>query len=71
MASRLHYPAGISQVQEDSDMKCVGMLLMVVATAGSLLAQTAPVPEIDPGSAATAVAMLSGALLILRSRKKK
>jgi LPXTG-motif cell wall-anchored protein len=28
-------------------------------------------PEIDGGSAASAVALLSGALLVLRSRRKK
>jgi hypothetical protein len=29
------------------------------------------VPEIDPGSGVTALALLSGGLLILRSRRKK
>ena len=48
--------------------------LMLVVASGLALAQTPPpggAPEIDPGSAATAVALLSGALLIIRTGRKK
>ena len=51
-------------------MKIVGMMLLLmgaVATAGAI----APVPEIDGSSAVSALALLSGSLLLLRSRRKK
>ncbi|MGD0617629.1 MAG: hypothetical protein ABSB67_08205 [Bryobacteraceae bacterium] len=51
-------------------MKAVGMMLLLV---GAMTAANAvpAAPEIDGGSAASAVALLSGALLVLRSRRKK
>jgi len=54
-------------------MKIVGMMLLVVGISGSALAgyYTAVVPEIDASSAASGLALLSGALLIVRSRRKK
>ena len=52
-------------------MKVLGIMLLFVGVAGLAMAQTAPAPEIDPGSAGTAVALLSGALLVARSRQKK
>jgi hypothetical protein len=52
------------------DMKIVGMMLLLVGMAGILPAITA-VPEVDPGSAGTAIALLSGTLLLIRSRRKK
>jgi hypothetical protein len=38
--------------------------------AGSLLAAP-PVPEIDPGMGVNAVALLAGAMLVIRSRRRK
>jgi hypothetical protein len=51
-------------------MKIVGIILLfigVVATAGA----QGRVPEVDASSAVNAVALVSGALLILKSRRKK
>lgn len=52
-------------------MKVLGTMLLLVGVAGLALAQPVPTPEIDPGSAGTAVALLSGALLVIRARRKK
>jgi hypothetical protein len=51
-------------------MKILGIVMMFVGVSGLALAQT-QAPEIDPGSAGTAVALLSGALLVIRARFKK
>ena len=50
-------------------MKLSGMVLLLVGVAGFALANV--VPEIDPGSSASALALLSGAVLVIRSRRKK
>ena len=49
-------------------MKVVGIILLVVGTVG---VASAAVPEIDAGSAVNALALLSGSLLMLASRRKK
>ena len=49
-------------------MKLIGMFLLFVGAA--TFAFAVPAPEIDAGSAGSALALLSGALLVLRSRKK-
>jgi hypothetical protein len=49
-------------------MKIVGMILLLVGSAGFAMATIAP--EIDPGSATTALALLSGAVLVIRGRRK-
>ena len=51
-------------------MKYLGTALLFVGMASAALAQSSPVPEISAGSAASAIALLSGALLVLRGRKK-
>jgi hypothetical protein len=45
--------------------------LILLGTATFAFAGTAPVPEIDGNTAASAVALVSGGLLILRGRRKK
>ena len=51
-------------------MKVVGMILLLVGTV--TIATAAPaVPEIDASSTASALALLSGSLLMLKSRRKK
>jgi hypothetical protein len=50
-------------------IKLIGMALLLVAVSG-LANATATVPEIDPGSAGSALALLSGALLVIRGRRK-
>jgi hypothetical protein len=49
-------------------MKLTGMVLLLVGAA--TFAFASPIPEINAGSAGSALALLSGALLVLRSRKK-
>ncbi len=44
----------------------VGLLVMGMA----VVCQAAPVPEIDPGSATSAVTLLAGVLLLIRGRRK-
>lgn len=50
-------------------MKIAGMILLLIGTV--VVAQATAVPEIDCGSAGSALALLSGSLLILRSRRRK
>jgi hypothetical protein len=50
-------------------MKLFGMALLLVAACG--VASASAVPEIDPGSAGSALALLTGALLVIRGRSKK
>jgi hypothetical protein len=49
-------------------VKLVAMFLLLEGVAGFALA---PVPEIDPGSAGNALALLAGALLVIHGRRKK
>lgn len=50
-------------------MRILTSLLLLLGTAGFALAG-ATVPEIDGGSAVAAVALISGGILVLRSRRK-
>ena len=50
-------------------MKLAGMGLLVVAVGGRALAVS--VPEIDPASGVNAIALLAGAMLVIRSRRKR
>ena len=50
-------------------MKLLGIALMFVSVAS--FASATAVPEIDPGSAGSALALLSGSLLVIRARSKK
>lgn len=43
--------------------------MLLVGAAGSAMAGFVAVPEIDSASAAGALALLSGALLVIRSRR--
>jgi hypothetical protein len=49
-------------------LKLAGLAVLIVGVAGTLSAFT--VPEIDAATGANALALLSGALLIIRSRKR-
>jgi hypothetical protein len=51
-------------------MKIIGMVLLLVGLAGLAMADAVLTPEIDPSSATTALALLSGAVLVLRGRRK-
>ena len=50
--------------------KIVGMVLVLIAVSGIALATTG-VPEIDPSSGGSALALLSGALLVIRGRRNR
>lgn len=48
------------------------LLLLTMAVAGFAAANDVPqVPEISPGTAASALTLLGGALLVLRARRKR
>ena len=51
--------------------KCLGMVLLALGASSFAWAISVDVPEIDPGSAGSAFAMVAGALLIIRSRLKR
>jgi hypothetical protein len=51
-----------------TNMKIVGMLLLL---AGSASFAMASVPEVGAASAGSALALLSGAVLVVRGRRKK
>jgi hypothetical protein len=55
---------------KNSLMKTAGMILLGIGIASLALAQTAPAPEIDPASGINAIALLSGAVLLIRGRKR-
>ena len=59
----------ITLSREGYRMKFVGLMLVVVGLAGAAIA--APVPEIDAGSGISALTLLSGILLVIKSRKRK
>ena len=52
-------------------MKFTGMVLLFVGISSLAIASVNPVPEISPASGMAAVALVSGALLVIRGRRKK
>jgi len=51
--------------------KAIGMISLLCGLVGRAVASgPAPAPEIDPASAVGALALLSGAVLVIRGRKK-
>ena len=52
--------------------KILGSILILIGASVALMADSgAVVPEINAGSAATALALVSGGLLLLRARRKR
>ena len=51
-------------------LKTAGMLLIVVGIASFAVADITVAPEINAGSASSALALISGAILVIRGRKK-
>ena len=47
------------------------MLLVLGTATGAMACAAAPVPEIDPTNAVAALALVAGATLIIRGRRKK
>ncbi len=54
-------------------IRYIGLAIIFVSVSVSAFAtpQTSSVPEIDPGSAASAVALLSGGFMVLRARTSR
>lgn len=51
--------------------KLIGLSLLLVGTVSFASATPVNAPEIDGASATSAIALLSGSLLVLRARRKK
>jgi hypothetical protein len=51
-------------------LKLAGMILLTIGIASVGSAVVIPTPEIDAATGTNALALLSGALLIIRSRKR-
>ena len=51
-------------------LKAAGMFLILVGISGLALADVQVAPEISAGGATSALALLSGAILVIRGRKK-
>ena len=63
-----------SKLRVDEMKKILSFALLLLGMAGSLMAQGPGfpgAPEIDPGSAVSALVLLSGSLLVLRARRKR
>ena len=52
-------------------MKLLGSMLLLIGVGSVALAQPAPAPEISPASAGSALALISGALLVMGGRRRK
>jgi hypothetical protein len=52
-------------------MKIAGMMLLLAGLAGFATAESTLAPELSANAAGTALAVLSGAMLVIRGRKKK
>lgn len=51
--------------------KLFGLIMLFGGASALVYAGTAAVPEISPASGAGAIVLLSGALLVIRGRRKK
>lgn len=52
-------------------MKLLGSMLLLIGMGSVAFAQVASAPEINPASAVTALCLISGAVLVVRGRRKK
>ena len=50
--------------------KLLGLAAVLMGTASALIAAGSAVPEIDGSTAISAVALVAGALLVIRARRK-
>lgn len=55
----------------DMMRRITGLAMFAVAVSGTALAGIGGAPEIDPTAAVGALALLSGGVLVLRSRRRK
>lgn len=49
----------------------IGLALLLIGSAGFAVAGSVGVPEVDPAMGVGALALLSGALLVIRGRQKR
>jgi hypothetical protein len=49
----------------------IGVMLLVAGASGVAMAVPVSAPEIDPGTAGSAIALVSGMLLLARARRSK
>jgi hypothetical protein len=52
-------------------MKFAGMVLLLMGLSGLAMGAAVAAPEISPASGVGALALLSGAILVIRGRRKK
>jgi hypothetical protein len=52
-------------------MKTLGMILLLVSVSSLAFAGPVAAPEISPASGTGALALLSGAILVIRGQRKK
>ena len=52
-------------------MKFVGITLLLLGLSSAAMALGTTVPEISPASAGSALALIAGAVLVMRGRRKK
>jgi MYXO-CTERM domain-containing protein len=52
-------------------MRITGLLMILLAVEGFAVAGIHVVPEVDPATGIGAVALLGGALLVLRARRRQ
>ncbi len=52
-------------------MKSFGMMLLLVGFASLAMGGVTPAPEISPATGVAALALVSGAVLVIRGRRKK
>ncbi|HUP03909.1 MAG TPA: hypothetical protein VMU19_07970 [Bryobacteraceae bacterium] len=51
--------------------KTLGIALLLIGASVAAMASPAGAPEIDAGAASSALALLAGAALVIRGRRKK
>jgi len=61
----------VNESEERIVNKCLGLSLLLLGATSFAFAGAIAAPEIDGASAASAVVLLSGGLLVLRARRKK
>lgn len=60
----------VTAVPKEIPVKLLGGVLLLIGMAGFAFAPV-PAPEISPDSATTALALISGAVLVMRGRRRK
>jgi hypothetical protein len=55
---------------QEVNLKAIGLLLLVIGMSGAAMADLTA-PEIDPSSGVSVLALVSGALLVIRGSRKR